>query len=172
VKKYLIYGMNGSGQSTAGEELERMGYYVIEADSEPGLSYWVNRKTGERINSNPPFTQKWLDENKWIWDSVKLPRLLRSNGADEVFLVGGADNMYDFMDLFDKKFVLHIDDETMRERLQAREPGRWENGSSELKMVLGWNKNFVNYHRIPGAILISGAQPIEKVVAAILENIK
>jgi len=80
--------------------------------------------------------------------------------------------MYDFMDLFDKKFVLHIDDETMRERLQAREPGRWENGSSELKMVLGWNKNFVNYHRIPGAILISGAQPIEKVVAAILENIK
>jgi hypothetical protein len=132
---YHITGPSGSGKSTVGQVLQKRGFRVIEADSEPGVSGWVHGETSEKITQTPPqpFPEDWVAAHRWLWDEAKIQELIAASGDKPIFFVGGAHNEKDTYHLFEKRFGLFIDDATLIKRLQAREPQRWANGSAELK---------------------------------------
>src|SRR5215471_18443927 len=98
MKKYLIFGLSGSGKSTVQKELQRRGYHAIETDFEPGLSAWINKRTGKKApETTPPFTQAWLDKHEWNWDKDRVESLLQDTSQDAIFFCGGANNMEQFL---------------------------------------------------------------------------
>jgi adenylate kinase family enzyme len=172
VKKYLIYGLSGSGKSTIQKELTKRGYHAIETDFEPGLSSWINKRTGKRAPEiTPPFTAAWLEKYEWNWDKGKVEELFQDKSHDTIFFCGGANNLEQFLHYFDKIFALAIGTDTMKRRLQTREPERWQEGSPELTRMLKWNKIFIPYNTRPGITLIHTDRPVEVVVDEILEHI-
>ena len=168
---YQITGNSGSGKTTIGGILGERGYRVIDADS---LSYWVTTETGAKAIEppRPPYSSEWLRMHKWVWDAVKMQRLLTETDSDPVFFVGGSHNASDFRDAFALRFALYVDDATMIRRLQAREPDRWAEGSPELMMRLGRNRQILEFNVEAGAIIIDSTLSPEHVADAILSHVR
>jgi adenylate kinase family enzyme len=171
MRRYLIYGPSGSGKSTVGRELRRRGYRVIKADSEPGLSSWIKTATGERVANTPPFSKEWLAQHVWQWDAERMTQLLEDESAEVLFVVGGASNLIRFAHLFDKRFALYVNTETMVERLQAREPERWLEGSPELERMVERNNSFLEQVQGGDAVLIDGGRAVEDVAEDVLRRL-
>lgn len=170
---YLISGPSGSGKSTVGRELQRRGFKVIETDHEPGFSGWFNNKTGKKVVNLPPqpFPKKWFEAHSWSWDPIKVKELISSSTSGPVFFCGGAYNEKDFYDLFNLRFALCADSQTLVDRLRPREPEAWVDGSPALLKLLDWNSRFEAFSIKHGAILIDSTAPVDKVVAEILSHI-
>jgi shikimate kinase len=171
---YHITGPSGSGKSHVGRELNSRGYKVIETDFEPGLSSWVDKETGEKITELPPqpYRQEWVDAHAWLWDALKMRRLIEEVADKPVFFVGGAHNEKDFFHLFDKRFGLFVDTPTIVSRLQPREPERWVDDSAELQQLMEWNERSKDYHHSNGALLVDSSLPVEIVADTILSYLK
>ncbi len=171
---YLIFGPSGTGKSTVQKELANRGFRAIETDNEPGLSCWVDLETGTKLVHSEiikPFTAEWLQSHVWQWDEKLMQRLLDGVGDEPVFFCGGAKNMKKFMPQFALKFALVIDNDTMKHRLQLREPVRWQDDSPEIVRALRRNKEFVAENKQAGIVFIDSNRPIEAVTADILEHI-
>ncbi|HEX9595152.1 MAG TPA: hypothetical protein VF996_03435 [Candidatus Saccharimonadales bacterium] len=170
---YHISGPSGSGKSHVGRELVSRGFRVIETDFEPGLSAWVNKETGEKVEKTPkqPFPKEWVGAHVWLWDSIRLNELMEQSEPQPVFFVGGAHNQKDFYHLFNKRFGLYIDTPTLIQRLQPREPERWADGSAELQGLIDWNERSKDYERSTGAILVDSSQSVDIVADTILRHV-
>ena len=175
--KYLIAGPSGTGKTTVAAELSKLGYLTIETDHEPELGSWTNLKSGERVPHNPPFSEEWLSQHKWLWQADVLKKLLDRQSAKQVFLIGGAANATDFFDLFDKVFALSIDGSTMKHRLQNRkperlvDPERWLDINPEIGQILKWNDEFKEIYKSKGVVFIDGSLPPGKIAEKIVEHI-
>jgi hypothetical protein len=171
---YLISGPSGSGKSSVGRELQKRGFNVIETDFEPGLSGWFNNETGKKVINLPPqpYTKKWFAAHSWLWDAAKVKELISSSTSGPVFFCGGAYNEKDFYGLFDLRFALHADSQTLLNRLRPREPKTWVDGSPALLKLLNWNSRFEEFSIKSGAILIDSTAPVTKVVDMVLSHIK
>ncbi len=169
---YLISGPSGSGKSTVGRELQKRGFKVIETDFEPGFSGWFNNKTGKKVVDLPPqpFTKAWLEAHSWLWDQGMVKKLISESGSEPVFFCGGAYNEHEFYDLFDLRFALYADSDTLVSRLRPREPETWVDGSPALLKLLDWNSRFVAYSTKAGAIVIDGTLPTKSVADEILKH--
>lgn len=170
---YLISGPSGSGKTTVGTYLAKQGYTVIETDHEPGLSGYVHKQTGEKAPERLPYPlpQEWLDTYSWDWDKARMKELFDKHKDDIVFFCGGAHNEKNYFDWFDLRFALSVDNDTLKKRLQKREPHRWLDNSPELNNMLTWNTRFCEYSQQVGAILINSSQPIAQIATNILTEI-
>lgn len=170
---YHLTGPNGSGKSTVGRVLEAKGFRVIESDSEPGFSSWVNIESGEKIIDLPPqpIPKEWFDAHAWRWDKKMVTDIIAAIGDEPVFIVGGAYNEKDFYKLFAMRFGFHIDSETLTKRLKLREPNRWIDGSAELDKALDWNKRSAEFNLAHGAIPIDGSLDPEANADIILRQV-
>jgi hypothetical protein len=170
---YLISGPSGSGKSTVGRELQKRGFAVIETDFEPNFSGWFNNQTGKRVVDLPPqpFTKEWFGAHSWLWDPDVVEKLIATGGSEPVFFCGGAYNEHEFYDLFDLRFALYADSDTLVKRLRSREPETWVDGSPALLKLLDWNSRFVDYSTKSGALIIDSTAPTENVADDILKRI-
>lgn len=170
---YLITGPNGSGKSTVGRALAVRGYTVIEMDSEPGLSAWINNDTGDIVTEFPPhpFSETWLADHSWVWVKDEFMKILQKNGNKPIFFCGGAYNQKDFYDLFAERFTLYLDDATTIQRLRLREPNRWQEGSPELAKTLAWNAKSKQISLQQGSKIIDGSRPTDSIVNEIVSNL-
>jgi adenylate kinase family enzyme len=164
---YLIIGPSGSGKTTVGDTLRRRGYKVIETDNTLGAYY--DRKTGKKNKERPPIpiTQQWLDQYAWNWDGELLNDILETNKDETIFFCGVAHNENSYFKKFDLRFALSVDDQTLIQRLQKREPERWVSGSPELNNQLAWNKKFREFSEQIGAVLIDSSRTAEEVADSI-----
>ncbi len=170
---YLITGPNGSGKSTVGRVLASRGYKVIEMDHEPGLSGWVDAKSREKVVDFPPhpLSQEWLTAHAWVWFRDRFEEIVAAKPEHPIFFCGGAYNQHDFYHLFTQRFTLYLDDETTTQRLQLREPERWQDGSAELKSTLAWNAKSKQISIEQGSVVIDGVQDAEEIADQILSHV-
>ncbi|HSH56280.1 MAG TPA: AAA family ATPase [Candidatus Limnocylindrales bacterium] len=170
---YLVSGPSGSGKSTVGRELQSRGFKVVETDFEPDLSGWFNNRTGEKVTSLPPqpASKEWFESHSWLWNPGKVKELVSNSKAEPVFFCGGAYNEKDFYSLFDVRFALYADSETLVNRLRIREPKRWVDGSPALLQLLDWNSRFKEYSLNSGAILINSTKSTKVITDKILSHI-
>lgn len=173
---YYIAGSNGTGKSTVGEVLEQRGYRVIETDFEERLSAWCDIDTQRRIEPSEmprqPYPEDWVKSHVWLWDSGRMHELLSSISEEPVFFCGGADNSQDFYNSFTKRFGLYVPDlNTLRARLQNREPQRWVDGSSELAKSISRAAASKDLFISKGFIAIDSSTAPDNVANSILAQI-
>ena len=170
---FHLAGPSGSGKSTVGSVLQAQGFRVIETDFEQGLSGWFDNATGLGATENPPqpYTKEWVTSHSWLWNQAIMNTLLSTVGTDPVFFCGGAYNEKAFYGAFKNRFGLYVDNSTLIERLQQREPERWVEGSAELERVIVWNEKFKAYCIATGAVVIDSSLSPNMVANAILQHI-
>ncbi|MBI1856720.1 AAA family ATPase [Candidatus Saccharibacteria bacterium] len=153
-----IDGISGTGKTTAAEELIKRGYAALDADE--AFGYYGNPETGE-----PTYEQT---QHNWIWDLNKVKSLAKSSEDTTIFVCGGAMNQDRVRGVFDKRFTLVVDDDTMRHRLMTRTNNDFGKHPDDLARQLEWNKGATEYATSIGAIVIDATKPIEQVVDNIL----
>ncbi len=167
----LITGVSGSGKTTIAAELTERGYKACNMDQAEGLSAWVDIATGEVATDNRETVPGWLEKYDWRWGEQKLHQLLSQNS--DTFFCGSSGNQAQFYPLFDKVFLLEMNDELIQDRIfnyerdhtYGRRPG-------ELETILGYYKSFQDTAKAAGAEVINPDQPLAKVVDDILKQVQ
>ena len=158
-RNYLVEGLSGAGKSSVYEELIRRGYKAISTDR--AWAYHADPDTG--LPGGP------IHHDNWMWDREKAVGELESPEPEVLFVCGGSRNRDHFLSYFTKVFNLHIDDDTMGRRLQARTADDWEvgpdGGPDEIELVLELNRS---NEKPTGAIDVDATQPLNQVVDELL----
>jgi len=95
---------------------------------------------------------------------------LAANQDDEVtFFCGGSRNFNEFIDVFDKVFVLDVDVDTLNERLDNRPDDDWGKSKSERELILRLHATKEDIPSI--GIVIDATQPLVSVVDEILSRV-
>jgi broad-specificity NMP kinase len=160
-RNYLIEGSSGTGKSAVWEELQRRGYKAINGDTE--LAYRGDPETGKRIEA-PGF---WYH----IWDVEKVRELVANKDDEVAFFCGGSRNFHKFIDIFNQVFVLDLDTQTLKERLESRSADDWDvnDPDNQIEFVL---RMHTSKKALPEGINIDTARSLNEVVDAILEYIE
>jgi thymidylate kinase len=164
-RNYLIEGVSGTGKTSVCHELRRRGYAALNGDRD--LRLHTNPTTGERLNK---FSSPEIRHASNLWDTEKVRRLAANQDDEVTFFCGGSRNFIEFIDLFDKVFVLDVDADTLNERLDHRTDDDWGKSKSERELIL---RLHATKEDIPGSgIVIDAAQPLVSVVDEILRHVR
>lgn len=166
---YLIAGRSGTGKSTVCKELIRRGFTAFDSDTITGLASWVDTATGQKINTDYP-GHDLVNKSKVTWDETILERLLVQPG--DVFICGSANNAFDFMPLFTQTFVLHIDPEEQRRRINNRTEHDYGKDPVVQDGIIEYQQQTVVDARARGAIIINSTPSVEIIVEDILTRIR
>jgi dephospho-CoA kinase len=150
---FQIDGLSGTGKSRLCAELTRRGHHAIDADAAFGLY-------ADPITGLPSSVECRAN---WMWDGQKLTTFARSYRDAAIFICGGAMNQSEFVDLFAKRFILHVDSDTMRERLLTRTNNDYGKNAEELAEQLDLNMHAVEDAQRTGSIVIDAMRPINEV---------
>lgn len=156
-----IDGISGTGKTTVAEELIKRGYKALDADE--AFGYFGNPETGVSTEEKTQIN--------WIWNLSKVKSLAQSSKNKTVFICGGAMNQNQIKQLFEKRFTLVIDDETMKQRLLGRTNNDFGKHPEDLARQLEWNKGTVDYAKSIGSTVVDATKPIEQVVDSILSAV-
>jgi hypothetical protein len=138
VPAFLVTGNPGSGKSTVAQELARRGLVTFDADYEAGLCYWEDEGARAVLWADVPSAPdgEWLRSHRWVWNRSRMEELLTQHEGP-VFVCGIALNIDQFLDVFDRIFLLEIDEAAQEERLAAHDllkpPGRNEAGRQQIR---------------------------------------
>jgi broad-specificity NMP kinase len=113
INNYLVEGVSGAGKSSACDELRDRGFAVVDGGNE--LAYQGDPETGEPTDGHSP--------QNHIWDENRVRALAADDDWEDLFFCGGSRNFDKFIDIFDKVFVLEVDQATIVERLDQRREG-------------------------------------------------
>ena len=154
-RNYLVEGLSGAGKSSVYEELIRRGYRAISTDR--AWKYHPDPVTGLRDGASRYDAPKW-DEHKAISE-------LESLEPEVLFVCGSSRNRDRFLPYFTEIFILRIDDDTMRRRLQERTNNDFGKQPEEIDLMLRLNRSDA---KPAGAIEIDATQPLHQVVDELL----
>lgn len=169
--KYYISGVSGTGKSSIAEELNKRGIFAIDQDSkEYGLCHWKHNKTLEDAEFEYGIGKEFLEAHDWYCDIEKLKKLLDA-AEGPVFVLGVTANQNEYLDLFDKVFVLQCSEETFIKRINQRTTNDFGKHESEREHLLGWYKELEQVLLDRGAIPINTEAPLDTVVERILQHI-
>jgi hypothetical protein len=119
-RNFLVEGVSGTGKTSVCDELQRRGCHAIHGDRE--LAYQGNPDTGEPTDDG--------GHGHHIWRVDRVKALVADKREAVTFFCGGSRNFSKFIDLFDGVFVLEVDLDTLRRRLDERPDSDWGGGRS------------------------------------------
>jgi broad-specificity NMP kinase len=122
--KVYITGVSGNGKTAIVKEFNKRGVVAFDIEEIEGLCAWVNRETQKSGDEYFP-TMEWLQTHDWICKIDKLKEFL--GAYKDVIVTGITTNQDDFLDLFDKVFLLQSGKETFLKRLETRHLNPGEN---------------------------------------------
>jgi hypothetical protein len=164
---FLVTGNPGSGKSALAAELMRRGVAAIDPDDDPELAHWEDA-AGRRVSGPPHPDRDWLGSHRWVWSRSRLQQIL-TRDARAVFVCGIARNQDELRDLFDRVFLLRIDERTQEERLAAYDalhpPGRSEAARQEIRQG---RPAFEAQMLKAGAIPLDGRAPTAVIASELL----
>ncbi len=169
--KYLVTGFPGSGKSTIAVELQKAGFNAYSTDETPGASRFVDQITKKPVVVPKNASAEWKLSHYWAWDPDKIKELLSSK--EPVLICGLSSTQYEFYNLFDKIFVLTIDEDTMLQRLANRDTndfGKHPEERARMKNIR--QKVQADLLNSDKCIAIDSTQPVRKVVTEIMRHIK
>jgi shikimate kinase len=158
-RNYLVERVSGTGKSSVCDELQRRGYRAINGDRE--LAYQGDAETGKRTEA--------YGHEYHIWDVDKVREIAAKKEDELLFFCGGFRNFDKVIDLFDKVFVLDLDTETLKQRLDSRTADDWGGNKKERELIL---RLHATKQDIPDGMIIDAARPLNEVVDAIVECIE
>ncbi len=157
---FQVDGLSGTGKSTLYEELSRRGYDAVDSDTV--FAYY-----GDPLTGTPTAVERRAN---WQWDGQKLREFAQATQDAGVFICGGAMNQNDFVDLFAIRFTLHIDSETMRQRLLTRTNNEYGKNPNDLAEQLELNQYVPEEAKRIGSIVIDATRPITEVADEIVRS--
>ncbi|MGN6442895.1 MAG: nucleoside kinase [Arthrobacter sp.] len=163
-KNYLIEGGSGTGKTAVCNELRRRGYQAINGDRE--LAYQGDPETGEPVGGITGVAVH--RHHLWRVDQV---RALAADQREAVtFFCGGSRNLVKFIDLFDGVFVLEVDLDTLKRRLDQRPEDEWGGRRTERDLI---EHLYQTREEIPpDGIAIDATAPLARVVDDILRRVQ
>jgi hypothetical protein len=112
--KVLILGPSGSGKTYVSQALKKRGINAYDDGDIKGLSAWYD-KQGNKVPA-PKTAQEALDNQySFLWSKRFLKRFLGTH--PEVYIFGGAGNIFNVIYLFDRIFFLKVDPYVQKERI-------------------------------------------------------
>lgn len=160
--KLYITGISGVGKSTLVKELLTRGIEAFDIDAVPNLCHWKEKFTDKKAEYRPGIGKDWLEAHDWVCDPIKLKELVDKNNAN-IVVAGIASNQLDYLNLFDKVFLLHCDKKTLLQRLNSRKENDFAKERSEQKYVLDYCQDFEEKMNKQGAIPIDAESDINAV---------
>lgn len=157
-KNFLIEGGSGTGKSSVCRELQKRGYKTVDGDND--IAYVGDPETGKAT--------KVFGHESHIWNVDTVKEIAADNDDELIFFCGGSRNFHKFIDVFDKVFVLNIDTETLRKRINRRKDDDWGGNDEQKEQIL---RLHATKEGLPEGITIDATQPLNKVVDAILEYV-
>lgn len=160
-RNYVIEGISGAGKTSVCDALLQRGYHAVHGDRE--LAYQGDPETGRPTEGRT--------HEHHIWDLATLRTLVADQDQAVTFFCGGSRNFPQFIDLFDGVFVLEIDRETLRRRLDERalaDPREWGGRPAEQELVTRLHET---KEGIPDGCAIDATMPLERVVDEILSRV-
>ncbi|HYI58976.1 MAG TPA: AAA family ATPase [Microlunatus sp.] len=158
VRNFLIEGVSGTGKTSVCTELQRRGHHAVHGDRE--LAYQGDPVTGE------PVVGGGHEHHLWRLDRVRA--LVADQRQPITFFCGGSRNFPAFIDLFDGVFVLDVDPDTLRRRLERRPSDEWGGREEERQVVLQLHQTREDIPRI--GVIIDATAPLSRVVDEILRH--
>lgn len=166
-RNFLVDGVSGAGKTTVAEELERRGYHVVHGDRV--LARQGDRETGLLLDEP---IGGWSFEERHqhhIWDVDQVRALAVDQGRLVTFFCGGSRNSAMFLELFDQVFVLDVDVETLRRRLDVRPVDEFGHTPEERELVLRVHQTRAD---LPSrGVSIDATRPVAAVVNEILSHV-
>jgi len=142
--------MSGTGKSTALLELRRRGFQVVDTD-EPGWARWCDEDGG------------------YVWNEDRIADLLAQEDGRTLFVSGTVSNHRRFYRRFDAVILLSAPAEVLLRRIESRTTNDYGRTAEERALVLGHLAEVEPLLRATCTHEIDAAQPIEDVVAQLVE---
>ena len=166
--KIYITGIPGVGKSSLIKELKKRGMPAFDLDSIKGLCQWKNKKTGKNAKWFSGVEKDWFENYDQLCDKIKLKNLIK--GKNKVFIAGLVSNQNNFLDLFDKIFLLRCKKRTFLKRILERKDNQFGKSSIEQKMLAEWHKEFEQDTMKKGAEPIDAEKSISDITKEILSK--
>lgn len=169
MKKIYITGVSGTGKTTLATEFNKRGIFAIDIDAVHDLRHWRNKITKEKTHLGTG--KEWLDSHEWVCDEDKLKEMINNSNQEIVIVFGLLSNQDDFLNFFDKVFVLQCSEETFLHRINIRTDNEFGKEESQKEFILGFYKDFENDLINKGVISINSEDLVDKIADNILSKI-
>ena len=167
--RILVTGRAGSGKSAVCAELKLRGFPAFDADAVAGLSSWFDTYENKLVAID---ARHYVDISRyeWRWSPDILRELLIEHPI--IFLCGGADNDFDFEDLFDMHFVLKVSPSVQVKRLLERTNNSYGKNPAMHNAIVKESAKHIQVAAKLGLEIIDADRPIDIVVDEILEKLQ
>ncbi len=169
-KSVLVTGVPGSGKTAMCEELKKLGYKAYNIEDMDGFFKMVNKKTKRLSKNYDNYNLESVKQHDWICDKKRLQQLIKKNSEGIVFYCGTASNIGDLLHLFNKVFLLRVNEKILRKRLSTRTSNDFGRTSEVQKWVLSWKKWWENHIQKKGAIVINANRNLKEVAKDVVKN--
>ena len=160
-RNYLIEGVSGTGKTSVCNELRRRGFHAINGDTD--LAYQGDPDTGEPTDGG---TSHWHH----IWSVDRVRALIADQDERFTFFCGGSRNFAKLLGLFDGVFVLEIDLDTLKRRLDQRPGDEFGAQQSERDLILRLHRTKEDTPK--NGIPIDATAPLAHVVDEVVRRAK
>jgi broad-specificity NMP kinase len=166
--KTLLTGIAGTGKSTIAKALAERGIRAIDLHDVPGLFFWQDKKTKEKVEYTPVHNKGWFDTVDRICDIEKLKGLFDQYDVMAGTTSGG--NQKEFLALFDRIILLQADPDTLVYRMQTRiNKSGYGKTKAEQEDNVEWQKEYDPLLISLGAIPVSTKGNLDEVVDRIIK---
>jgi dephospho-CoA kinase len=163
----LVTGNPGSGKTELARALSRLGHAALDADE---IAHWETQ-AGVVADRPEHLTAEWLAGHRWVWGRATLAAAIAKHAPAEghLFLCGIAMDQLELADLIDMVFLLSLDDETQRQRLDTA--ANADRNADQRAEIIDGQPVLEQQLRAAGAVVLHARQPSLVLAERILHEV-